>query len=115
VTGDFGRRLCGQPPLCPTEWRAIFNPGTQPSTEREVYPSMEALCERLRAVYADFSNAALTADPALLSKDNPYVPSRAGFPTAGDFVVYLLTGHLAYHFGQLAAWRSAAGLGRVKR
>ena len=28
VTGDFGRRICGLTPMCPKEWRAIFNPGT---------------------------------------------------------------------------------------
>jgi hypothetical protein len=32
----------------------------------------------------------------------------------GDFVGYLLTGHLAYHLGQLVAWRTAAGLRRIR-
>jgi len=27
----------------------------------------------------------------------------------------LLTGHLAYHLGQLVAWRAGAGLGRLHR
>ena len=40
VTGDFARKLCGRPPICPAEWRAVFNPGTQPSTDAAVYPPM---------------------------------------------------------------------------
>src|SRR5262245_38749649 len=32
VTGDFARRLCGRAPLCPTDWRALFNPGSRPAT-----------------------------------------------------------------------------------
>lgn len=36
--------------------------------------------------------------------------ARASFPTAGDFAGYLMAGHLAYHLGQVSAWRAAAGL-----
>ena len=73
---------------------------------------MSALCEAFRAVYRDLCTSALSAEPALLSRPNPYEPGRGDFPTAGDFVRYLMTGHLAYHLGQLTAWCAAAGLGR---
>ena len=43
---------------------------------------------------------------------NPFAPVRDGFPTAGEFLAYLMTGHFAYHLGQLVAWRGAAGVGR---
>lgn len=115
VTGDFARRLCGQPPLCPAEWRTAFNPGTQPSTRADDYPSMTALCDAFRAVYSDLSSAALSADQAILAKDNPYVAGRAAFPTSGDFVGYLLAGHLGYHLGQLSTWRAAAGMRPLNR
>lgn len=110
VTGDFGRRLCRRAPICPVEWRALFNPGTRPSADPNTYPPVEVLCDAFRAVYADLGAAALEVDPDALSAVNPFVPSRAGFPTSGEFVAYLLTGHLAYHLGQLVAWRAAAGL-----
>ncbi len=115
VTGDFARRLCGQPPLCPKEWRPLFSAGSQPSVERADYPAMAELCSAFRAVYSDLSTAALAADASKLAAENPYAPSRASFPTAGDFVAYLLAGHLGYHLGQLVAWRAAAGLGRLNR
>lgn len=115
VTGDFGRRLCGRPPLCPKEWRAAFNPGSEPSTDPAAYPSMQALCTSMLDVYADLGNAALGASMEILAAENPYAPTRAGFPTSGDFVAYLLTGHFAYHLGQLVVWRAAAGLERLPR
>ena len=52
VTGDFGRRLCRRTPICPVDWRAAYNPGTQPSNDPGTYPSVAALCEAFRAVYA---------------------------------------------------------------
>jgi hypothetical protein len=114
VTGDFARHLCGARALCAREWRAAFNPGTQPSTDPASYPPMRELCETFRAVYRDLPTTVLQADPSLLAQPNPYEPARAGFPTSGDFVAYLMSGHLAYHLGQLVAWCAAAGLGRVR-
>lgn len=115
VTGDFGRRLCGRPPICPAEWRPLFNPGSSPSTQEEDYPRMTTLCEAFRSVYGDLCNRAMGFDDAVMAKENPYAPVRAAFPTSGDFVSYLATGHLGYHLGQLVAWRAAAGLGRLQR
>jgi hypothetical protein len=112
VTGDFARHLCGGKALCPREWRAAFNPGTTPSTDPSSYPSMHELCETFRAVYADLCETAATADPARLSVSNPYVPTREDFPTAGEFVAYLMSSHLAYHLGQLTEWCAAAGVAR---
>jgi hypothetical protein len=113
ITGDFGRRLCGRPPHCPKEWRVLFNPGSTPAHDGADYPPMRELASSLLAVYDDLANAALDADPALLAVENPYEPTRAGFPTSGDFVGYLLAGHFAYHLGQLVSWRAAAGLERL--
>lgn len=110
VTGDFARRLCGRTPICPKEWRAEFNPGSQPTSNVDAYPSMEVLCYTAQAVYRDLCEAAIDADPASLAIVNPYAPARADMPTVDVFVRYLMTGHLAYHLGQLSEWRSAAGL-----
>ena len=108
VTGDFGRRLCGRPALCPKEWRARFNPGTHPSDQAGDYPPMHQLREAFDAVYRDLCEAATSADRSVLAVENPFEPARSAFPTAGDFVQYLLAGHLAYHVGQLVAWHAAA-------
>jgi hypothetical protein len=93
----------------------MFNPGSQPSREPNTYPSMVTLCDAFRHVYADLRVAAQEADHSALAAVNPFAPARSGFPTAGDFVAYLLSSHLAYHLGQLVAWRAAAGLGRLQR
>ena len=115
VSGDFARRLCRQPPLCPVQWRSLFNPGTQPSHEPSDYPRMSSLCEALPLVYSDLCDHVSDVDRHLLASENPFAPARAAFPTSGEFVAYVMTGHLGYHLGQLVAWRAAAGLGRLRR
>lgn len=108
VTGDFARKLCGLLPLAPKEWRALFVPGTTPSLDAATYPRMQELIETFRAVHGDLATNAPTASPEALAAPNPYEKARPVFPTAGDFVTYLMTGHLAYHLGQLSMWRAAA-------
>lgn len=110
VTGDFGRRICGLTPMCPKEWRALFNPGSFPSLDRSVYPPMAQLCETIANVYRDFFVNGPAAQPDVLAVPNPFTPALGAFPTAGDFASYLMTGHLAHHLGQLASWRAAANL-----
>jgi hypothetical protein len=110
VTGDFGRRICGLTPMCPKEWRGLFNPGTFPSLDRSVYPPMASLREAVANVYADFFKSAPGAPDDVLAMPNPYTPASGAFPTAGDFAAYLMTGHLGHHFGQLGSWHAAAGL-----
>lgn len=115
VSADFARYLCGQSAICPVRWRSEFNPGTQPSHDVTRYPPMAELCETFWRVHNDLLIAASNADPAALAAENPYAPAREGFPLAGDFVAYLMSSHLAYHLGQLVAWRAAAGMGRLCR
>jgi hypothetical protein len=110
VTGDFGRRICGLKPMCPREWRALFNPGTFPSLDRSAYPPMAELRETVGIVYRDFFAEAPNATDEVLAIPNPYTLASGAFPTAGDFAAYLMTGHLAHHLGQLGSWHAAAGL-----
>ena len=88
ITGDFARRLCGRKAICPKEWRTTFRPGTS-------------------------ANAEMSPDEASLSAPNPFEAARPAFPTGREFVPYIMTGHLAYHLGQLGDWRRAAGLGHT--
>ena len=108
VTGDFARKLCGRPPLAPKEWRPLFSPGTTPSLDGAAYPPMNDLVAAFQAVYRDLIAEAPAASMETLAAPNPYEPARGAFPTAGSFVVYLLTGHLGFHLGQLSIWRAAA-------
>ena len=111
ITGDFARRLCGRKGICPKEWRTTFRPGTTATAEATMYPPMADLTSKFRAVYSDLCDAAMSPDEASLSAPNPFEPARAAFPTGREFVPYIMTGHLAYHLGQLGDWRRAAGLG----
>jgi hypothetical protein len=79
------------------------------------YPPIAVLREKFNAVYTDLCVAAAEADPSLLAAVNPYEPARHPFYTAGEFVAYMMSGHLAYHVGQLSAWRAAAGIARSGR
>jgi DinB family protein len=108
ITGDFARKLCGRPPLVPKEWRPLFSPGTTPLRDGGAYPPMQNLVDAFHAVYRDLIATAPTAAADALALPNPYEPARGAFPTAGSFVVYILTGHLGYHLGQLSMWRAAA-------
>jgi hypothetical protein len=110
VTGDFGRKICGLTPMCPKEWRLLFNPGTFPSLDHSVYPPMATLRDTMVNVYRDFLHSAPEASEEILAMPNPFTPAIGAFPTAGDFAAYLMTGHLAHHFGQLGSWHAAAGL-----
>jgi len=110
ITGDFGRRLCGRPPIAPKEWRDTFRPGTNSATVVS-YPPMDELSQKFREIYKDLCDAYTKVDHSTLDVPNPFEPARAGFPTATEMVPYLMTGHLGYHLGQLGDWRRAAGLG----
>jgi hypothetical protein len=108
-TGDYARRLCGRQPLCDASWTR-FGPGSRPSLEASNYPPMQQLVGAFGTVYTDLLTAAAEAPRHLLTAQNPYSAARSRFPTSRDFLIYLMTTHLAYHLGQLSTWRAAAGL-----
>lgn len=108
VTGDFARRLCGLPPIAPKDWRPLFAKGTLPSPDHGVYPPMRELIETFRSVYDDLRRHSPLASAETLAAPNPLESARPTYPTAGDFAVYLQTGHLGYHLGQLSMWRAVA-------
>jgi hypothetical protein len=107
VTGDYARKLCGRPPICPVAWRALFSPGTIPSTTASDYPAMDELRDAVIAVYSDLADAAPALGADAQAAPNRFTPVAREFPTTGEFVTYLMTGHIAYHLGQLQAWRAA--------
>lgn len=110
-TGDYARRLCGRTPICGDSWARRFAPGTQPSPDASAYPPMAELAATFGSVHSDLVAAAAEAPRHMLSAPNPYASARDRFPTVRDFLIYLMTAHLAYHLGQLHCWRAAAGVG----
>lgn len=111
VTGDFARRLCGaEVALCPPDWRGLFAPGSRPALVAAEYPPLAELCAVTPEIYTGLFATAERVSPEALAIANPYEAARNGFPTVGDFVAYLASGHFGYHLGQLALWRAAVGL-----
>jgi DinB family protein len=110
VTGDYIRRKCGGAPMTPKTWGPSFAPRTQPSMHRADYPSMEELRATFERVYVDLVSLAPNLPDGLLNSVNPLEYTRERFPTTGQFIAYIMTGHLGYHLGQLSGWRAAAGL-----
>jgi len=110
VTGDYVRRKCDRPPLTPKSWGPRFAPESRPSTDRRDYPSMHELTSAFAAVYRDLAAIAPDVSAELLAAPNPLEYTRNRFPTFGEFLVYIMSGHLGYHLGQLSGWRAAARL-----
>ena len=110
VSGDFVRRKAGRPPLTPREWGPKFTPGTKASSNAADYPRMAELREAFTAIYSDLAHVAPSFSAELLATENPFEPARPRFATFGEFLTWMMTGHLGYHLGQLSEWRAAAGM-----
>jgi len=57
------------------------------------------------------TEAIKNADAESMAAPHPNENTRKYFPTIGDMVTFLITGHEMEHLGQIAAWRRAMGLG----
>lgn len=109
VTADGGRTMCGLPRRCPREWWHLFGPGTTPAANASAYPPIATLRAEALAINAELREAFPRLPREVLETANPYPPTAAPFPTIGDFLCYMLAGHLGYHVGQLTlACRSNA-------
>ena len=115
VSGDFVRRKCGAPPFAPKEWGPKFAPGTQPSGASSGYPAMAELRTAFESIYGDLALMLPTMSADLLAApspfeglpDGPLQNARKQFPTLGAFLTWIMTGHLAYHLGQLSEWKAS--------
>jgi len=85
--------------------------GCEPSSDLSAYPTKEALLEALKEQHARNTEALKNADPEFFATPHPNEKTRKYFPTMGDMVTFLMTGHEMDHLGQIAAWRRAMGLG----
>ena len=120
VSGDFVRRKFGAAPLTPKDWGPKFGPGTQPSHSPPDYPPMTELRAVFDGVYADLALIAPAISVDALSGPSPFANvsvapelalARDAFPTLGAFASWIMTGHFAYHLGQLSGWKEARRAG----
>lgn len=111
VSADHLGQQLGLESSLPDGWDKIFVTGGEPSGDLAGYPTKTELLDALKAQHARNTEAAKKTDSAALAEPHPNEDTRKYFPTVGDMVVFLMTGHEMDHLGQVAAWRRAMGLG----
>ena len=93
----------------PDGWDKTFATGGEPSALVSDFPSKE------EEQHERNTEAIKKLDPASLAAPHPNEDMRSYFPTVGDMVVFLMTGHEMDHLGQIAAWRQTMGLGPASK
>ena len=99
----------------PDGWDKTFATGGEPSALVSDFPSKEEILGALKEQHERNTEAIKNIDPTSLAAPHPNEDMRSYFPTVGDMVVFLMTGHEMDHLGQIAAWRRAMGLGPASR
>ncbi len=111
MAGNFAASFLDAQGVAPAEWAPLFGNSSKPEAKPELYPDLATVLSALEQNHAAVA-ATLKAFPdARLSEPNTYERAAKAFPTRGDMVGFLLTGHETQHLGQLSSWRRAAGLG----
>ncbi len=103
-------KMLGALPGCPADWEPLFKMGSKPSSSGVQYPDKTALLEALEEGHDRVTKAFQDATDDALAQPMPDEIIRAMFPTTGNFVVFLMTGHEGMHLGQLMAWRRAQSM-----
>ncbi len=100
----------GVTPWLPDDWEAQFGYGSAPATGPDSQGSHKAALLESLADAADRLRAVLLAtDESRLKDPLPDEKTREILPTLGDALLQVVSGHTAFHAGQLAAWRRAIG------
>jgi hypothetical protein len=111
VTTDSCLQLLGCEPVLPNPWHQAFSPGSENNDEHGPRPTKRELLEALHAGHERVLAALGETDESHLSQPHgvAFASLDKGFPTRGDLLAFLMSGHEAFHIGQLSAWRRASG------
>ena len=109
-SGDGAVGVLGGQKTLTGDWTKRFGAGSKPSSLRADYQSKDELLHVLEERFDCARQMAATATPEKVAGSNPNPRLKEGLPTVRDAVALLLTGHLAFHLGQLSAWRRMIGL-----
>jgi uncharacterized damage-inducible protein DinB len=110
IVNDYALRNLGQQRIASAEWHKRFRPGASPKDDTSPLPTKAELLEVLEKGRRLICEACMSVDPEKMNqpqtsdffKDSPV-------KTVGDVVGHLLTTHLAFHLGQISAWRRMQG------
>ncbi len=96
-------------------WRENFGIGSEPLVYADGFapPTGDELRAAVQATHDRVHAAAAHVTPEIAATPLPIERLAGRFPTHGDLLTHLLTTHDAVHWGQLSAWRRAAGLPAV--
>jgi hypothetical protein len=109
VSSDYALQAMGQTMRCPKEWHKRFGPGSQPVSDG-VRPTKDELIAAVTSGYSAACAASGRADPAVMARPHAAaILKDTPIRTIGDLVTHLLTTHIAFHLGQLSAWRRQMG------
>lgn len=113
VSANAGLMAIGQPSLLDETWGPLFGRGSESQDDALIYPPIEQVIEGFSKVYAALTEAYSNAGESVLMADTTIDRLVERFPKQGDFIVFLLTSHLAMHAGQFSTLRKLLGLGNV--
>ena len=91
-------------------WRTRFGPGSSPTAEAAAYPPLAELAAELSAAARRVHDHLASRSTVFFNEPLPDARFRSLLPTRGHAALQVLVGHSAFHAGQLAVWRRAAGL-----
>ena len=110
IVADSALRMLGQPAQCPREWRTLFGMGSQPSTDRSIYPSCEELLKAVESGYRAVITAVQQAPASVIDAPHTAPFFKEELPQVGDLLGHIMTTHFSMHLGQISAWRRTQGL-----
>lgn len=113
VSANNGLKAIGQPSLCDEAWESLFLRGTESQEDASIYPAPDQIVAKYQQVHDALTKAFAQLDESVLLGDTKIERLASRFPKQGDFLVFLLTSHLAMHAGQFSTLRKLLGLGHV--
>lgn len=92
------------------DWKAKYGMGSEPTGRRSDYPSKAEMIRILDDRRSALAKAYERATASELDQPNTSGMLADVFPTVGRLMLFGMISHENMHLGQLAAWRSAAGM-----
>jgi hypothetical protein len=112
-TYDFMGSFFDLDAACEPQWKALFAGGTQPVTQRDVYPDKATLLDALQSGHKRVAQAFTEASEETFSAPLTIDRLKDRFPTVDKMVTFGLTMHEGLHLGQVSAWRRLLGMEKV--